>query len=79
MSTSSLTQQSRLIGHTRKGYRKGWGGKEEGEINDARLRKGKFGLRVITTEVTTLHHEQFVDGIVNGRVQALRQRRGVVR
>lgn len=52
---------------------------EEGEISDARSRKGKFGLRVITTEITTLHHEQFVDRIVNSRVQALRQRRGVVR
>ena len=26
------------------------------------------GLRVVTTEVTTLHHKQFVDGIVNRRV-----------
>lgn len=34
---------------------------------------------MITTEVTTLHHKQFVDGIVYGRVQTLRQRRGVVR
>lgn len=37
------------------------------------------GLRVITAEVTILHHEQFVDRIVHGRVQALRQRRGLVR
>ena len=28
---------------------------------------------MITTEVTTLHHEQFVDGVVNRRVQTLRQ------
>lgn len=26
------------------------------------------GLRVVTTEVTTLHHKKFVDGIVNRRV-----------
>lgn len=31
------------------------------------------GLRMVTTEVTTLHHEQFVDGVVNRRVQTLRQ------
>lgn len=52
--------------------------KERGEKRE-RKKEGKFGLRVIAAEVTTLHHEQFVDGIVDGRVQALRQRRGVVR
>lgn len=51
--------------------------KIEGERK--RKEEGKFGLRVIAAEVTTLHHEQFVDGIVDGCVQALRQRRGVVR
>lgn len=54
--------------------------KEEKERErDREEERGKLGLRVIAAEVTTLHHEQFVDGIVNGRVQALRQRRGVVR
>lgn len=41
-------------------------------------RQTDLGLRVVTTEVTTLHHEQFVDGIVNRRVQTLRQGRRLV-
>lgn len=69
MSTPSLTQQSRLIQYAKVRYGKGGDGDDgEGEISDARLRKEKLGLRVITTEVTTLHHEQFVDRIVNSRV-----------
>lgn len=33
---------------------------------------------MVTTEVTTLHHEQFVDGVVNRSMQTLRQRRRLV-
>lgn len=49
-----------------------------GAICNTKGRTG-FGLRVVTTEVTTLHHEQFVDGVVNRRVQTLRQRGRLVR
>jgi len=86
-SASSFDKASRLVGRVkgstererrRRETSESQGEKETGEKKREEER-GKLGLRVIAAEVTTLHHEQFVDGIVDGRVQALRQRGGVVR
>lgn len=69
------------------GRRGGGGGREEGGREGERNERGgcpggagKLGLRVITTEVTILHQEQFVDGIGwDGRMQTLGEWWGVVR
>lgn len=69
----SSMKHSVLIKMIKKEKKRNWGGGRGKGRNKRRTSAGKLGLRVIATEVTTLHHEQFVDGIMNGCVQALRQ------